>query len=162
MTHRDIREDDEVTTIEWDPADVQKLYAKVGKVSGGDGRLPLNRVAIGVDALDGLEDAVLELSKGLGGGPGSGPVPVLIIQDATDIRRGGDSVKCQVRSRLVARGHSVEVAELAPDRDGLVHTTLDVVGDVERRLVRSTVVVALGSGTVTDIAKQAVHPMPLS
>lgn len=106
----------------------------------------MQRIVIGTDALDQLEDAVGQVRA-------AGPVVVLM--DATPMRRDGEDLKRSVATRLQAafdaRAHVLgrERAELHADEDAL--------READRAVAGAGCVVALGSGTVTDIAKDASH-----
>ena len=71
-------------------------------------------------------------------------------------RRAGADLKPLVYDLLAGIGRTVEVLTLPPSQDGLVHADLE---NVERGRVaiggQPTAVVALGSGTVCDVAKHA-------
>jgi len=81
--------------------------------------------------------------------------PVLIVMDATPMRRGGESLKPLVQGVLSQDGWRPEEAVLQTGASGQVHTDLLQIRAVESRLREGMAVLSLGSGTVTDIAKHA-------
>lgn len=85
---------------------------------------------------------------------GRAPGHTVIVQDRTQILRDGLPIKPMVRRAFVEAGCRVQIVELDEDEP---HTTPHHIGAVEAVLERGTVVVALGSGTVVDVAKHAVH-----
>ncbi|WP_156887494.1 iron-containing alcohol dehydrogenase [Propionicicella superfundia] len=79
---------------------------------------------------------------------------VLIVQDRTVILRAGEHLKELVADRLSAAG--LEVSTTVIDEDD-PHTTPAHIQSVRDSLRGGTTVIALGSGTVVDIAKRALH-----
>jgi glycerol-1-phosphate dehydrogenase [NAD(P)+] len=98
------------------------------------------------------EDAITSLPAfALAGRP---PGPVLLVQDETDIRAAGRSVKPLVKQVFEAAGCDVEVVVIRDDWE--VHTTPAHIAEAQAHLKPGQVVVSVGSGTITDIAKHAV------
>lgn len=131
-----------------DPTDLDGLRHLMA--TGGDGHhrrpIGLRGVRIGPDALDGLGDAVAAVRN---------PGPVVVIVDEAPMRRAGADLKARVERELgdrfdatvtVIRANS---AELHADEDALAQADAAVAG--------AGCVVAVGSGTITDIAKDASH-----
>ena len=80
---------------------------------------------------------------------------VLVIQDDTPMRRRGADLKQAVAEMLSAAGREVEVCELAGGVDGSLHADVERLDEVIDHLHPGVAVIALGSGTVTDLAKHA-------
>jgi glycerol-1-phosphate dehydrogenase [NAD(P)+] len=102
-------------------------------------------------------DALLRLPVLLGqigAGPGS---EVLVVMDPTPMRRGAEDLKPLVLALLRRAGLSAAPLALAPDTTGQVHTTMAQVEAVRARLHTGCAVVAVGSGSVADIAKHGCH-----
>jgi glycerol-1-phosphate dehydrogenase [NAD(P)+] len=106
----------------------------------------LREIVLVDDAIDRLVDIVF------GAGPRG---PVLIVQDETVITRHGAPVKPVVAAAFVAAGSPTRVVQLHDDVE--LHTTPDHIATVRAALTEGLTVIALGSGTVTDITKHAVH-----
>lgn len=142
-----------------DPVDMPELRAQLGRMpeSAEFADFELDRVEIGPDALPTLP-AILEA---LAGAPG----PVIVVQDATPMRRGGDDLKALVHRLLTEARWQVETLVLEPGDDGQAHADEHTVAWVQQQLRPGVPVVALGSGTVTDVTKHAVflldEPLPL-
>jgi glycerol-1-phosphate dehydrogenase [NAD(P)+] len=83
--------------------------------------------------------------------------PVLLVVDETPMRRERDDLKALVTALLRHAGHPVEMLRLTGDRYGLVHADFDQVGRVLQAIMPGMALVALGSGTVTDIVKHAAY-----
>jgi glycerol-1-phosphate dehydrogenase [NAD(P)+] len=82
---------------------------------------------------------------------------LLVVMDGTIMRRAGDELKPLVL-RLLGRGsRTVIPLVLKPDASGQVHTTMLQIEAVKARLNTSMAVIAVGAGTVTDIAKHACY-----
>lgn len=83
------------------------------------------------------------------------PGPTVIIQDATPMRRDGDDLKRLVAQLLAGRG-PVEVATLGVAEEPL-HADDAALAEADRAIAGAGCVVAVGSGTVCDVAKDATH-----
>lgn len=109
--------------------------------------VPIREIVVASDALVRLPALLDDL-----GAPGR----LLLIQDDRPYRRAAADLKPFVHDLLVGAGRQVEVLTLPPGPDGLVHADL---ANVERGRAaiggQATAVVALGSGTVCDVAKHA-------
>ena len=131
-----------------DPTDLDGLRRLLSASDDGLGRRPigLRSVRIGPDALDGLVDAVAEVRD---------PGPVVVIVDETPMRRAGDDVKATVAAALGAR-FDTRVAVIRA-HDGELHGDADALAQADVAIVGAGCVVSVGSGTITDIAKDASH-----
>src|SRR5207237_415019 len=109
--------------------------------------LPIREIVVQSDALSRLPGLLDDLDA---------PRRVLLVQDDHPYQRAGQSLKPIVRELLTQHGRQVEILTLPPSPDGLVHADLDNVA-VGRAAIggQSTTVVALGSGSVCDVAKHA-------
>jgi glycerol-1-phosphate dehydrogenase [NAD(P)+] len=112
--------------------------------------LDLHRVVLGPDAVDAVAGAVAEQIERR---PAAGPVVVLV--DATPIERAGEDVKALVEGQLAER-----FAGERPVRRAVLHshhTTLHVDDDALAAAADAVdgagAVVAVGGGTISDIAK---------
>jgi glycerol-1-phosphate dehydrogenase [NAD(P)+] len=81
--------------------------------------------------------------------------PTLVVADATPMRRGADDLKPLLVSILRQAERSTELFTLTPEHGDEVHTTMAQIAAVQARLAPGMVVVAVGSGSVADIAKHA-------
>lgn len=109
----------------------------------------LRRIHLGSDAISALPGAVRELATGDG--------EVVVLVDATPMRRGGDDLKQLVVDRLRAEvARPVRLAVLGADRPEL-HADERAIAEADREVAGASVVVSVGSGTITDIAKDASH-----
>jgi len=102
-------------------------------------------------------DAVLRLPDVLATAGARPDSPLFVVMDATPMRRGQDDLKPFVLAILRRAGWAVETQIAHPDAAGQVHTDLEQIGRVQTRLRSGCAVLALGSGTITDIAKHACH-----
>ena len=141
-----------------DPTDLETLRARLapGESRPGvnaPGRRPigLRRIEIGPDALDALPAIVAEAREVLGR-PGSGAGDVVVLTDATPMRRGDADLKAAIVVRL--RGTSVRHVVLGSDRLEL-HADERSLAEADLAIRGAAVVVSVGSGTVTDIAKDS-------
>lgn len=166
--------------LAFDPADLPGFYARAGRLSGRDCTLSLRTILLGPDVLERLPEVLSapiasdrhpELNPGFeipayagmtesmrhpGLDPGShAGADVLLVMDDRPMERAGESLKPLVEGILAEAGRSVRRVVLA-DPHGL-HTTPAMIDRVREELSPGTVVVSVGSGTITDIAKHAVH-----
>jgi glycerol-1-phosphate dehydrogenase [NAD(P)+] len=82
---------------------------------------------------------------------------ILLVMDETPMRREQQDLKPLVQALLHDAGYQVETLWLKGDQYGLVHAGFDQVDLVQANIEHGTALVALGSGTVTDIAKHAAY-----
>jgi glycerol-1-phosphate dehydrogenase [NAD(P)+] len=82
---------------------------------------------------------------------------VLLVVDETPMFREDVDLKRFVRDLLYVAGYKETTCHLEDDEYGLVHAEFEHVEAVLWGLKPGTVLIALGSGTVTDIAKHAAY-----
>ncbi|MHB8599969.1 MAG: iron-containing alcohol dehydrogenase [Ktedonobacteraceae bacterium] len=104
----------------------------------------------GADVLPELP-AVLQRA-GIGAG-----TTVVLVTDTVPMRRGEQDLKPFVQALLRDAGYMVETLWLEGDQYGLVHADFTQVERVHAALRPGIALVALGSGTITDIAKHAAY-----
>ncbi|MEO8972780.1 MAG: iron-containing alcohol dehydrogenase [Ktedonobacteraceae bacterium] len=110
----------------------------------------IEEILIGADVLPQLP-AVIERA-GVADG-----ATVVLVMDTVPMRRGEQDLKPFVAALLRDAGYGVETLWLEGDRYGLVHADFTQVERVRAALRPDVALVALGSGTVTDIAKHAAY-----
>ncbi len=153
------------TELAHDPTDMRRLLSAARKWPDGD-RLPsieLERVVIEQDAIERLPELLHGLCQ-------EGRREAILVCDDTVITRRGAPLKPAVRGLLERSGWGVETIELSGGEQEL-HPTFDAVETVKSRLRAGVPVIALGSGTITDIGKHACagwadehgsEPLPLA
>ncbi len=102
-------------------------------------------------------DALLELPPVLRRAGMPAGAPVLVVADETPISREGQDLKPLVQALLKDAGYQVRMLWLKGDAYGLVHADDEQVERVRTALAPGMALVAVGSGTVTDIAKHASY-----
>jgi glycerol-1-phosphate dehydrogenase [NAD(P)+] len=132
--------------------DLEGLRAELGDDTPASRLRPigLGRIHLGSDALAELPRAVRSVAR-------EGEVVVLV--DPTPMRRDGADLKRLVVDRLAAElpaGLPVRLEVLGADRSEL-HADERALAEADRLIAGAGVVVSVGSGTVTDIAKDASH-----
>lgn len=100
-------------------------------------------------------DAVLRLPEYLEHAGANRDHPVLVIVDELPIRRNGDLLKPLVVNLLTETGWNPTTVVLSPHHGEPLHTDQIQVQHVYDKLGARTAVLAIGSGTVTDVAKHA-------
>lgn len=132
-------------TLQLQPGCLEGLYAELSSRDGADRSLNLGEIVLAEDALESVPSLVLK---------GGDAATVVIVQDETDIRRAGVSIKPYLERALAASGCEVHPITLHDDKE--LHTRPSHIATVRAALRPGVKVVSLGSGTVTDIAKHAV------
>jgi glycerol-1-phosphate dehydrogenase [NAD(P)+] len=134
--------------VHLDTDDLPGFYATLSTISGRDRTLVLSDVVTGPDAISQL------FTRETFGGDICG---ILLVVDDTEILRDGENVLDLVHSQLraVAPQSLTARTEVLTDNHGL-HTTPRAIAQVRAALQERDVVVAIGSGTITDITKHAV------
>ncbi|MBI3682093.1 MAG: iron-containing alcohol dehydrogenase [Acidobacteria bacterium] len=132
--------------VDADPADLESLR-KVLAAADPDGRLApvgMQSIRIGADVLGELPDSVSALA---------GPGEVAALMDATPMHRNGCDLKAATLRLL---GERFPVVPVVVGKDGReVHADENVIRAVESAIRGAGCVVAIGSGTITDIGKEA-------
>lgn len=125
------------------------------------GRRPigLRSLHIGPDALDELASAVgtaLASADHAGGAAGDGSGGIVVLVDATPMRRGPTDLKADAVHRLRAAfgPDQVRAAVIGRDRPEL-HADAAALAEADAALAGAAVAVSIGSGTITDIVKDA-------
>ncbi|MGE3269964.1 MAG: iron-containing alcohol dehydrogenase, partial [Chloroflexota bacterium] len=109
--------------------------------------LPIREITIRSNALAGLPDLLNSLDA---------PRRIVLIQDDRPYLRDGAPLKPLVQELLAGAGRTVEVLTLPASPDGLAHADLENVARGRAAIDgQPTTVIALGSGTVCDVAKHA-------
>jgi glycerol-1-phosphate dehydrogenase [NAD(P)+] len=125
-----------------DPTDLDELRGRLGGV--GQRPIGIRRIRIGADALDRLLDDVAEVRR---------PGDVLVVMDRTRMRRRGADLKASVVAALGEKfmTRSVELGVAGED----VHADEAASAELDTHLPGAGCIVAVGSGTITDLAKDA-------
>ena len=122
---------------------------------GGDDRIAASRrrpiglteVVIADDALDRLPASVDAARR---------PGPIVVLVDATPMRRGGVDLKPDVVARLTTALPGADVRlHILGSREAQLHTDEAALAEADIAIEGTGCVVSVGSGTVTDIAKDA-------
>ena len=128
------------------PTDLDGLRERLAAAPGHRQPIGMRTIRIGADALDRLEADVASVAR---------PGPVHVLMDATPMTRAGRDLKADVVERLRAR-FDVRPTVLGAEREEL-HADEAALAEADAAIVGAGCVVAVGSGTVTDIAKDASH-----
>jgi hypothetical protein len=133
--------------LKFDPGREEAFWADIERLPGyprGEA-IRLRRMLFAEDALHRLPEVLRSIEA-------STQVPLRIVMDGVPMRRCPEDLKSLVLSILQASGWAVEAIVAEPDASGQVHTDLEQIGRLQARLVPGCAVVAVGSGTITDIA----------
>ncbi len=122
------------------------LRRSAEELSQGQAKVGLKRIFLGPNALDRLRSEVDSVA-------GSGPV--VILEDRTPMRRSDDDLKQLVEQLLDGRS-GVKRVSLGMDHEQL-HADESTLAEARALVVGASCVVTVGSGTITDIGKDACH-----
>lgn len=120
--------------------------------SAGDERLHaigLERILVGRGALKSLPDEVKRVMH---------PGRVVVLEDATPMRINGDDLKQTIANLLSPLGQ-VDRVMLGPS-DGKLHADPATLATAREAVEGAGCVVTAGSGTLTDVGKDAAHAHP--
>ena len=129
-----------------DPTDLDDLREAL-ELADPEGRLApigMSRVEIGREALGLLPEVVSELAGG---------TRVVLVMDATPMRRGGEDLKAEAE-RLLAGRFDLGLAVIGESRAAL-HADEEAIEETAAAVSGADCVVVVGSGTITDVAKEA-------
>ncbi|GAA1701848.1 hypothetical protein GCM10009792_22720 [Microcella alkalica] len=137
-----------------DPTDLDALRRVVAESTRPEALVPLgiDRLAIGPGAALAVADELHRLIDRRR--IRATRIHVLLIADATLIRRGEADLKALVRNQLDDHGFAVETLVLG-DREHSLHADDDALDAAAAAAARVDAVVSVGSGTISDIAKVA-------
>lgn len=88
--------------------------------------------------------------------------PLFVVVDELPIRRAGEELKPFTVNLLQQAGWDARLIVLKPNPGEPLHTDLARIESVQQHLTHDAAVIAIGSGTVTDVAKHACHMYELA
>jgi glycerol-1-phosphate dehydrogenase [NAD(P)+] len=134
--------------LPYDPADGAKFWEQIRKLPGFPAHetMPIKHMIFEPGALF----KTTEILKSVGAHQGK---PLIIVMDETSKRRDGGDLKTQALDMLQKDGWQVQLCIMPPDESGQVHTDMPHIQMVQKSLSAGCVVLSIGSGVVTDIAK---------
>jgi len=131
-----------------DPADLEQVRALL-RAADPENRLApigLRRIFVGPDALSVLPAMVAEIARG---------PRVVLVMDRTPMRRGDRDLKPYV-ARLLRERFALDVAVIGADQPEIHGDERDL-AEVKAAVNGAGCVVALGSGTITDLCKEGTR-----
>jgi glycerol-1-phosphate dehydrogenase [NAD(P)+] len=138
--------------LKYDPGQGEAFWNEIGRLPGypAGERMPIRAMYFASGALFKLGEAL----KQAGADPS---MPTLVVMDPTPMRRGAESLKPLTLRVLRDADWEAQAVEIEPDETSQVHTDMLRINWVQSRLKPGVAVIALGSGTVCDIAKHACY-----
>src|ERR671911_383508 len=139
-----------------DPTDLDGLRGALG-TADPEGRLApiaMSRIEIGPEALYVLPEIVSELAREARTGNLAAPRVALVV-DATPMRRDGGDLKEEVE-RLLGGRFEVRRAVIG-GKETELHANEEALAEAEAAVAGSDCAVVVGSGTITDICKEATR-----
>ncbi len=137
-------------TLNYDPADGLRFWQALEKLPGypAGEHAPIPIMRFESDLLFELP-AILRLA-------GADPAqPCLVVMDHTPMQRLSRPLKPQILQVLNRAGWHAQAVYAEPDATGQVHTDMPHIEAVKAHLQPGAAVLAVGSGTICDIAKHA-------
>lgn len=140
------------TSFPIDPGDMQALKRWLSQQEDQSmlRQVGIEEILIGTDVL--LQLPLVLQRAGIASG-----TRVLLVMDETPMRREERDLKPFARALLHEAGYAVAPFWLEGDRYGLVHADFEQVQRVHDAILPGDALVALGSGTLTDIVKHAAY-----
>jgi glycerol-1-phosphate dehydrogenase [NAD(P)+] len=139
-------------SLRFDPGDLDQFKTRIRAIPGyptGED-LPVRSMVFESGALWRLPDLLLQAEI-------KPDRSLWVVMDRTPMRREGKDLKTLICEILKNAGQKFEVIWLEADGTGQVHTDFSQINAVKAHLQANSAVLAVGSGTVTDIAKHACH-----
>ncbi|MCI0519589.1 MAG: iron-containing alcohol dehydrogenase [Chloroflexi bacterium] len=137
-----------MTDLPYDPAHGTEFWRAIRDLPGFPAHesMPIRHMLFESDALFRTTEILLAVGA-------HQDDPLIVVMDATPMRRGGEDLKPLALDMLRREGWRVQVCTLAADESGQVHTDMPHIQQVQRSLSAGSAVLSIGSGVVTDIAK---------
>ena len=114
----------------------------------------MSRIEIGGDALSLLHEVVSEFTRA-----GHKAPRIVLVMDATPMRRNDGDPKDEAE-RLLAQQFEVRRVVLGEGREAQLHADEEVLAEARTAVSGADCVVVVGSGTVTDVCKEATVDGP--
>ena len=136
-----------------DPAEGEIFWEKIKGIEGCPEEDPgslIGPMIFEPDALYRLPELLVQLGANTA-------QPLLLVMDDTLIMRGEEDLKPLVLEVLQSGGWHPEPLVFEPGTYEHVRTDMERIGQLESRLKEETIVLSLGSGTITDIVKHACY-----
>jgi glycerol-1-phosphate dehydrogenase [NAD(P)+] len=152
MTNRTIAHNKEVMTLRFDPGNIDEFKSQIQDIPGyptGE-ELPIREMIFESGAIWRLPDLLVIAGM-------KSDQTVSVIMDRTSMKREGKDLKELILQILQNAGWKVGIIWLEADSTGQVHTDFGQINFVKTHLQENSAVLAVGSGTVTDIAKHACY-----
>lgn len=139
-------------SLRFDPGNLEQFKSQIRAIPGypAGEDLPIRDMVFESGALWRMPDLLLHAGI-------RHDQPLSVVMDRTPMRREGKDLKRLILEILKAAGWQVDVIWLEPDSTGQVHTDFTQINSVKARMLSDSAVLAVGSGTVTDIAKHACY-----
>ncbi|MDZ4158518.1 MAG: iron-containing alcohol dehydrogenase, partial [Anaerolineaceae bacterium] len=137
--------------LPYDPANL-RFWEDISKLPGYpvDDEIRLRRMIF-------ESGAVYQIAKSLSESRADISAPVLVVMDSTPMRRGEESLKPLILAHLEKEGWKSEPLVLQPDDSGQTHAGMHTIAVVKQKIRPGISVLAVGSGTITDITKHACY-----
>lgn len=139
-------------SLRFDPGNLEEFKSQIRAIPGypAGEDLPIRDMVFESGALWRIPDLLLHAGM-------RSDQPLSVVMDRTPMKREGKDLKGLVLEILNAAGWQVDVIWLESDSTGQVHTDFAQINSVRARYLKDSAVLAVGSGTVTDIAKHACY-----
>lgn len=138
--------------LNFDPAEGDHFWEAISKIPG----YPTDEIKpISIMLFE--SNAVFKITETLKTVGADQDHPLILVMDATKMRRGIDDLKALIIELLNSEGWQLRIVTLVPDNFGQVHTDMDQIRAVKSHLGSHCSVLSVGSGVVTDVAKHACY-----
>jgi glycerol-1-phosphate dehydrogenase [NAD(P)+] len=140
----------------FDPENLDQLKENLSKTDEKLSPVLISDIIIKKDAINDLQQVAGKIINEF---RNKDDVKILLVTDNTKIFAGGKNIKDQVIKILKKTGISLDVIIFRHEEStgGTVHADIKNVETVKNKLKPGTILISLGSGTVTDISKHAAY-----
>jgi glycerol-1-phosphate dehydrogenase [NAD(P)+] len=135
--------------LPYDPAEGVKFWDEICKLPGFPAHemMPIKEMIFESDALFRSSEVLKKVGA-------QQDKPLILVMDETPMLRNGESLKELILATLQNEGWRTQVTWMRADESGQVHTDMPHIREVQASLSPGCSVLSVGSGVVTDIAKQ--------
>lgn len=140
----------------FDPENLDKLKEKLGNLDEELSPVLINKILIKKDAINDLQQVAGKIINEF---RNKDDEKILLVMDNTNIFAGGKNIKDEVIKILKKTGISLDVIIFRHEESpgGTVHADITNMKTVKNKLKPGTILISVGSGTVTDISKHAAY-----
>jgi glycerol-1-phosphate dehydrogenase [NAD(P)+] len=131
----------------FDPTNLVNFNAKLAELDRTLNPVTIKKIFVGNGVRNGLFNIIDPAKK------------ILLVMDDTQMHVNGNDLKKEIEDGFILRNIGFEkiIFRNKDSEDGMVHADWENVTLLKEKLDKNILIVSIGSGTITDISKHAVH-----